>query len=341
MTPIEIAEKGLLPDFLIRYGIRRLLAKRIRGESASGKLESIFPLVEELKEMPLAVETGKANEQHYEVPAEYFHQVLGPRLKYSSTYWPSEETTLAESEELMLKLTAERADIEDGHKILELGCGWGSFSLWAAEKYPNAQITGVSNSHSQRVWIESQAKDRGLINITVITADMNTFESDDKYDRIVSIEMFEHMKNYAQLLKRISNWLRPDGCLFVHIFTHRLFAYHFENEGVDDDWMARYFFSGGTMPSDHLLLYFQEDMKIEGHWRVNGTHYSRTLEAWLKRQDEATSEVLKVFRKIYPSDEVAKLWFQRWRIFYMACSELFRYRGGEEWFISHYRFRRR
>jgi cyclopropane-fatty-acyl-phospholipid synthase len=341
MTFIDIAEKGFVPDFLIRYGIRRLLAKRLRDESAAGKEETIIPFLEELKTLPLAIETGKANEQHYEIPADYFHQVLGPRLKYSSTYWPLEATSLAESEEVMLNLTAERADIKDGQKILELGCGWGSFSLWAAQKYPNSDITGVSNSNSQRDWIESQAKDRGLNNLRIITADMNSFEPESKYDRIVSIEMFEHMKNYAQLLKRISNWLVSDGCLFVHIFTHRLFAYHFEDGGVEDDWMARYFFSGGTMPSDHLLLYFQDDLKIEGHWRVNGTHYSRTLEAWLKRQDIASKEVMRIFRKTDPSEKEAKLWLQRWRIFYMACSELFRYRGGEEWFISHYRFRRR
>lgn len=338
---IEMAEKGFIPDFLIRIGIRRLLAKRLSEEISTGKQESIVPFIEALKKLPMAVETAKANEQHYEVPAEYFHQVLGPRLKYSSTYWPSATTTLAASEEIMLQMTATRADIKDGQSILELGCGWGSFSLWVAEKFPSAQITGVSNSQSQRAWIEMQAKDRGLENLRIITADINSFEPNGKFDRIISIEMFEHMKNYEQLLQRISKWLNAGGCLFVHIFTHRLFPYHFVDDGEEDDWMARHFFSGGTMPSDHMLLYFQDDLKIEGHWRVNGEHYSRTLEAWLNRQDQAREAVMEVFRKTYPSEDAAKRWFQRWRIFYLACSELFRYRNGNEWFVSHYRFRKR
>jgi cyclopropane-fatty-acyl-phospholipid synthase len=338
MNPIALAERGLVPDFLIRSGIRRLLRRRLAGEQAAGKDTTLDPFFADLRQRPIAEETDKANEQHYELPAAYFTRVLGPRLKYSSGYWESRSSTLAESEDAMLRLSCERAQLEDGQQILELGCGWGSLSLWMASHYPNANITAVSNSNSQRAFILERAQQQGLDNLSVVTCDMNGFQPQQRFDRVVSVEMFEHMKNYAALLQRIHDWLQPGGKLFVHIFTHRLYAYHFDDAGDANDWMARYFFSGGTMPSDDLLLHFQDHLRIDGHWRVNGTHYSRTLEAWLRLQDAAQGDILPLFTEVYGDAASARIWIHRWRLFYLACSELFRFRGGNEWLVSHYRF---
>ena len=334
---------GFVPDPLIRSGIRHLLSAKLH-EEGRGDLEErdarFAAFRAGLDASPIAINTADANEQHYQVPTEFYLNVLGPRLKYSSGYWPSANTTFAESEEAMLELTCARAELKDGQKILELGCGWGSLTLWMAEHYPKSSITAVSNSYTQRLHIEAEAKRRELYNIRIITADMNTFAPPEpgSYDRAVSVEMFEHMKNYGELMKRVAGWLKPDGKLFVHIFTHREYSYHFEGKDPSD-WITRYFFSGGTMPSHDLLLYFQDDLKIEQHWKVSGTHYSRTSEAWLDSMDANRKIITPILERTYGLDQANK-WRAYWRIFFMSCAELWGYRNGEEWLVSHYLFRK-
>ena len=333
---IELMERGWLPDTLVRFGIRRLLAKRIDEINGKDSSEAESEFVQSLREGPVAQHTGKANEQHYEVPSDFFLRVLGPRLKYSSCIWPVGTRTLGEAEEHMLRLTCERAELSDGMDILELGCGWGSLTLWMAEQYPNARITAVSNSHSQREFIEKRAADRNLINVRVITADMNDFAIHESFDRVVSVEMFEHMRNYHVLLERIAGWLKLDGKLFIHIFCHREHTYPFETDG-DDDWMGRYFFTGGLMPAEHLLNTFDDHLKVESQWRVNGIEYAKTLRAWLDISDQERPDLIRLLKSVYGETEGAR-WLQRWRVFFMACEELFAYRKGSEWFVTHILF---
>lgn len=339
MSVIGFAEQGLVPDMLIRFGIRRLLRQRLKSmpavnESQSAELALRF--AESLRESPLAVSTDEANRQHYEVPAEFYEQVLGPRLKYSCCLYENDGCTLAQAEDAMLAETCSRADLQDGQRILELGCGWGSLTLWIAEQFPESHVTAVSNSASQRQYIERRAAERGLANVTVITADMRGFEIDEQFDRIVSVEMFEHMRNYELLLRRVASWLRPGGKLFVHIFCHRAMPYLFETEG-DSNWMGRHFFTGGMMPSENLLRQFDSNLKVEQQWRVNGLHYWQTCEDWLKNLDQNRSRILARFERDL-GKSAAKISLQRWRIFFLACAELFRFGGGEEWFVGHYRF---
>jgi cyclopropane-fatty-acyl-phospholipid synthase len=338
----NLLEKSILPDPLIRIGIRRMLAGKIREETRPGIEEqkaALLAHVAELKSSPIAVQTRAANEQHYEVPTRFFQLVLGPRLKYSSALWPHDVVTLADAEEAMLTLTCQRAALADGQHILELGCGWGSLSLWMAEKYPNARITSVSNSATQKQHIDSEAARLGFKNLTIVTQDMNIFDTVDTFDRVVSVEMFEHMKNYQALLAKIARWLKPGGSLFVHIFTHREFAYHYEDRG-DSDWITRYFFSGGQMPSDDLLLYFQDDLTIDNHWIVSGTHYQQTAEAWLTNMDEHRDEILPILAATYGDTQVQR-WWSYWRIFFLSCAELWGYRDGNEWLVSHYLFKKK
>jgi len=339
MTDALLAS-GLVPDVLIRFRIRQLLRQRLREEAAGG-LEVVHGRLRQRLAAwsagPVAVNTQDANEQHYEVPPRFFELVLGPHLKYSSGFFEPGTSELGRAEAAMLALTCERAQLVDGQDILELGCGWGSLTLWMAEHFPASRITGVSNSRDQRAFILARAAERGLANVEILTADMNTFEAPGSYDRVVSVEMFEHMRNHRELMARIARWLRPGGELFVHIFTHRDFTYPFEVRD-DSDWMAKHFFTGGIMPSDSYLLRFQEQLHLADHWRVSGLHYQATAEAWLQNQDAHREEILSLFRVTYGA---AAPWrFVQWRVFFMACAELWGFQGGSEWFVSHYRFRR-
>ncbi|MBM3972057.1 MAG: class I SAM-dependent methyltransferase [Planctomycetes bacterium] len=334
---IDAIERGLVPDAIVRAAIRNLCAQRLRDcdrRNAVANKRALQMFAESMRTGPIAPVPEKANEQHYELPPEFFSAVLGPHRKYSSCCWPAERATLADAEPAALDITSERADLSDGQTVLELGCGWGSLSLWMADRFRNSQITAVSNSTPQRKFIEAEAASRGLSNLRVITADMNQFAADaNSFDRVVSVEMFEHMRNYDRLLERIASWLQPDGKLFVHHFCHREFAYPFETDG-DANWMGRYFFTGGLMPSEHLLRHFDRHMTVVKHWAWDGTHYQRTSEAWLANLDARRREVLPILEATYGRADAGR-WFYRWRMFFLAVAELFGYANGTEWFVSH------
>ncbi len=338
---IDWSERGLIPDAMIRAGIRRLLNERLKQLAADDtaleqEIEQAF--VKLMDGSPLALTPEKANEQHYEVPASFYGYILGQQRKYSCAYWPENTTTLDEAESQALALTCERAGLEDGMQILELGCGWGSLTLWMAEHYPNAQITAVSNSASQKEFITYRANARRFSNIEVITADMNHFSTDVKFDRVISVEMFEHMRNYRQLYESVYHWLKPGGRFFKHIFVHRGAPYAFEDDG-DEDWMSRYFFSGGMMPSDSLPLYFQDHVKLIRRWRWDGIHYEKTCNAWLVNMDTHKDALLAIIAEVY-GVENTQTWWMRWRMFFMACAELFGFEQGQRWMVGHYLFER-
>jgi cyclopropane-fatty-acyl-phospholipid synthase len=343
MDVIDLCERGLIPDRLTRMGMRKLIEQRLVDEaSQDGEVRSqrFNQFLDGLRSAPIAINTADANSQHYEVPAEFFHLHLGPRLKYSGCLYPTGNETLAEAEEAMFRLYAERAGLVDGQRMLDLGCGWGSLSLWLAEHYPNSRIVGLSNSNGQREWIMAQAKARGFENLQIVTGDIVEFDFpangvEGGFDRVMSIEMFEHMKNYGLLLAKLRRWMNPGSRLFVHIFVHKLLAYHFEVAGRSD-WMSQYFFTGGTMPSENLLLNFQDDVRLLRQWWVDGRHYEKTSNHWLAGMDANKSKIMPVFEATYGKD--AAVWFQRWRMFYMAVAELFGYADGNEWGVAHYLF---
>jgi cyclopropane-fatty-acyl-phospholipid synthase len=339
MFGLSLAEAGRLPDPLLRAGIRSLLRRRlaeISHDDCELAEEANHAFRDELRRSAIALVPELANEQHYEVSPAFFARVLGARLKYSSGLWSRGVRDLDSAEEAMLRLCCERAQLGDGMRVLDLGCGWGSLALWIAEHYPRCRVVAVSNSKPQREFILGRCARRGFENVEVVTSDVNDCEPDGRFDRVLSVEMFEHVRNYERLLARIAGWLAPNGKLFVHHFAHREFAYPFETEG-DDNWMGRHFFSGGCMPSDDLLLHFQRDLVVERKWRVSGLHYAQTAEAWLARLDREREALLPILAEVYGEDDAA-LWLRRWRLFFLACAELFGFRGGNEWWVTHLRF---
>ncbi len=335
---IRWTERGWIPDWVVRRGIRRLLRARlaeIRADDCEATAADARRFVEAMDDSAIALMPEEANRQHYELPAAFFREVLGPHRKYSSCYWGGGVEDLGAAEAAALEITAERADLENGMRILELGCGWGSLTLWMAQHYPDARILAVSNSASQRRHIEMQAERRSLHNLRVVTADMNDFHPEARFDRIVSVEMLEHMRNHRALFQRIAGWLEPHGRAFVHIFCHRDAPYAFVPKD-DSDWMSRYFFSGGMMPSDALPFSFSEHLRIINRWRWSGRHYQRTADAWLANMDLRRDRIEPILESVYGAE--ARRWWVRWRLFFMACSELFGYANGQEWWVSHYLF---
>ena len=336
---LRVTERGVVPDRLVRVGIRRLLQARLSEIAANDPAAAAAQteaFVAAMRDAPIALVPHLANEQHYEVPSALFGHVLGHRRKYSSAFWPEGVADLDAAEDAALAATAERAGLADGQRILELGCGWGSLTLWMAERYPNARITAVSNSRSQRAHIEAELRRRGATHVRVVTTDVSALRCAERFDRVVSVEMFEHLRNWPEMFRRVAGWLEPRGRFFLHVFVHRGTPYSFEARDASD-WMARHFFSGGMMPSDDLALRFQDDLNLVARWRWDGTHYARTAEAWLANMYRQREPVTELLAQTYGAERAA-LWWTRWRLFFMSCSELFGHDQGREWWVAHYLF---
>jgi cyclopropane-fatty-acyl-phospholipid synthase len=342
MWYMNILYTNLVPDFLLRPILRQLARhniRRLESVAFSNQEHQRRELLKKFDRSPIAIHTKLPNLQHYEVPPAFFKLVLGKRLKYSCCFWPNGEAKLDEAENKMLDLTCQRAKLEDGMTVLDLGCGWGSLTLWIAEHYPACKILAISKSRDQIEYIKSCARQSGYKNVDARVVDVNQMNLDQRFDRVFSIEMFEHMKNYRRLMENINQILNPEGKLFVHIFSHRLFAYEFEAEDTAS-WMAQTFFTGGTMPSDDLLLHYQDELRLVDHWRISGLQYVKTLRAWLAKMDSQKSKVQEVFAEAYGRDQVTRCWVN-WRLFFLACEATWAYRGGREYHVSHYLFEKR
>lgn len=337
-----LLQYGIFPDPLLRWGMRQALKgalQKLKADGVQRQQERLKELIQEMQKAPIAVFTRDANEQHYELPTEFFQLCLGDHLKYSSCYFETGQENLSQAEAIMLEKTCQRADLQNGQQILELGCGWGSLSLWMAKHFPKSHITAVSNSRTQKAFIDQMAKDRGLMNLTIITQDMNQFECPHRVDRIVSVEMFEHMRNWPVLLSKCAKWLNDDGRMFIHIFTHKEYAYLYDHQDPND-FIGKYFFTGGIMPSDHLLYYLHDDLIVDDHWRVDGRHYGLTARWWLNNMDQNRERIMPLIKQTYGEKDSQK-WWHYWRIFYMACEELWSYDNGQEWMVSHYRLKKK
>ena len=326
---IWLAERGWIPDFLLRIAVKFISKARIKKSSSfSEKLD----VISSLRDGPIAELTPFANKQHYEVPPAFFEKVLGSKLKYSCSLFSDNQKSLNDAETEMLKTYIERVNIRSKQEILDLGCGWGSFSLYAAQKFSNCNFTAVSNTDEQINFIKSKIQELGLTNLLALKQDINQLNLNKKFDRIVSIEMFEHMRNYKNLLQRLSNLMNDDGLLFVHIFCNRQSAYFYEIKN-QWDWMTKYFFTGGIMPSKDIFEFFDEDLTVAESWEINGKHYSKTSKSWLKNIDKNSKIVNQILNQHYDEKNI---WFNRWRIFFLACEEFFKINDGKEWFVSHY-----
>ncbi|KAF4399168.1 hypothetical protein G4B88_023762 [Cannabis sativa] len=321
-------ERNHLPDVVIRRLTRLLLAARLRSgykPSVHLQLSDLLRFINSLKEMPIAIKTDEPKAQHYELPTSFFNLVLGQNFKYSCCYFEKSSSTLEEAEKAMLEMYCEKSKLEDGQTVLDVGCGWGSLSLYIAQKYKNCKVTGICNSSTQNDHIDQRCRELGVENVEIIVANISTFEVERSFDRIYSIGMFEHMKNYKELLKKISGWMKKDALLF---------------DVNEDDWITRYFFTGGTMPSANLLLYFQDDVSVIDHWLVNGKHYAQTSEEWLKRMDKNVRLIKPIMESTYGKENAVK-WTVYWRTFFIAIAELFGYNNGEEWMVALFIFKKK